>query len=161
LETRQLGQIDRAPQPPGDEPREVDPADLRHSGPPADGRQLSDGAKYERACRLTAGRGDDVARQAPPLANCMLRGGRMESTAPVRYERAVSERPHARPTGHRQGLVDAHAAALARARQSIEQRMWGRTGGPDDGAGREMRAVAQAHLIRRDLLDTRARPNLD
>jgi hypothetical protein len=42
LESRELAQVNRSPQPPRDKPREVDPQDVCDAGPPTDRRELAD-----------------------------------------------------------------------------------------------------------------------
>lgn len=47
LQAWQFAQVNSAPQPPGNESREVDAHDVCHSGSPANGGELADGGKNE------------------------------------------------------------------------------------------------------------------
>src|SRR5262249_22216876 len=68
LEVWQLAQVDRAPEPPGYEPREPDPEDVRHPGSTADGGELSERREPEGAGCTAQDARCDVARDGPALA---------------------------------------------------------------------------------------------
>src|SRR5262245_45168679 len=97
LEARELGEIDRAPQPPGGEAREVDAEDARHAGAPAERGELPEGREAEAALRCAPQRRADVAGGDARLAQRVLGGRRMEAVVlPIRNRCRVAEREHAR-----------------------------------------------------------------
>src|SRR5262245_8838665 len=118
LQARQLAQVNSAPQPPGNESREVDAHDVRYSGSPPDCGKLADGGENKGLlCRASKGR-DDVACQHLSLAQRVL-SRRWIKLAGLRIanRRAISQRPHARPAGNFQCAVDDQFPLLLWTRQ--------------------------------------------
>src|SRR5262249_42502335 len=106
LQTRQLAQIDRTPEPPGEEPREPDPEDVCDPRPTADGGELSERREPEGPGCTAEDARCDVARDGPALAERMLGRGWVEAPgSPIGHQRAVAERPHTGPAGNREILV--------------------------------------------------------
>src|SRR6202008_2621899 len=123
LEARQLAQVDRAPQPPREEARELEAEHLRHAGALADGRELAQATETKRPLHAAPYRGRDVARHRLSLAQGVLGGRRMRAAAAVGNRRAIAERPYAGPAGHRELFVHVQAAAIERAGQRAQQRV--------------------------------------
>src|SRR5262249_20991282 len=142
LEARQLAQVDRPPEPPRDESREPDAEDLRHARPPPDGGELPERGEAEGLFR-SAERGDDVPCGGSALAERVPGRRRMEATrAWIRYQRAVAERPHARPIRHFEKLVHDDAATTLRNRQRRDQGVRRRARRPDERARPDRPPVA-------------------
>src|SRR5437899_2261701 len=90
LEARQLAEVDRPPQPPGDESRELEPEDLRDTRAAADRGQLAEPAEVEGSLAAALERGDDVARRDRTLPQRVLsRGGMRPARAPIRDQGAI------------------------------------------------------------------------
>src|SRR6185436_1677844 len=82
LEARQLAEINRSPEPPGEKPGEVDPEYTGDASPPADRRELADRPELEGARgRALQARGD-VAGHPSRLAQRVLRRRRVRPPAP-------------------------------------------------------------------------------
>src|SRR5262249_41572696 len=98
FQSRQLGQVDRPPQKPRDESREVHAQNLRYAGPPADSRKEANRRKHKWPPTTPEDGGLDILGQDLSLTHRVLRRGRVGVARPwVRNYGAVSQGPHAGP----------------------------------------------------------------
>src|SRR5947209_10209128 len=72
LEPWELAEIDSAPQPPGNEAREVNAENVSYAGAPADGSELSNGLERKEGERFLVHHGDQVLGQCLSLPQGVL-----------------------------------------------------------------------------------------
>src|SRR6266568_7322579 len=103
FQSRQFAQIDRAPHPPRDKPRDINAKNAGYAGAVPDSCKLADGLEVESSKLSSIGVSDDVLRCDRALPKSMLRCWRAEfSGAEIRNQRAIAQRPHTGPIGNRQ-----------------------------------------------------------
>jgi len=108
LRERELVQVVRPRHPPAGEAAQAQAEHLRDPLVPAERRHL---AQHSVAVRLR--RPDEVPREAPSLAECVLGRRRVGTVAArVRDARAVTERPHVLLPVYAEQLADLDAALL-------------------------------------------------
>src|SRR5690606_6765300 len=94
LRARQLAEIDRPPEPPGEEAGEIDAEDARDAGPPPDRSELAERREAERRRVLAFDHREDVPCEQSSLTDGVLRGrGTGTAPLPVGDERTVTDRP--------------------------------------------------------------------
>jgi hypothetical protein len=92
FQARQLAQVNRAPQPPGDKAGKLEAENFGHAGAPADGSELADGVEDERSLSIATDRRDDIASENLPLTQRMLRGRWAPSVGRlIRHRRAIAQ----------------------------------------------------------------------
>src|SRR6266567_1663569 len=144
FQSRQFAQVDRAPHPPGDKPRDIDAKDAGHAGAVTDGRKLADGFEVEFLELSSIGIRDDVLGYDRALPKSMLRSWRTElSGAEIRNQGAIAQGPYARPIWNSQFCGHLHPAALNLAWQCRNERVRHSPGSPDQGPGRYHLSLCQ------------------
>src|SRR5262249_51209260 len=144
FQSRQLGQIDRPPQKPRDESREVYPENLGYTGPPTDCREAANRRKHKWLPPTPEDGGFDVLGHSPSLPHRVLCGGRVGvARSRVGNYSAVPQGPHARPSRNLHVFVDDKSPTVFLAWKRRQNRIRRSSGCPHQGFRLDSSSIAQ------------------
>src|SRR5437868_5172954 len=117
FESRQLAQVNRPPNPPGEKAGELNTQNIRNAGSHPNRCELADCRKHKTLLGLSSDFGGYIVSEHFSLAERMLSGWRVRFAGGTVWDRsAIAQRPHPWPPEDLHELVDDNSAALFRAR---------------------------------------------